>query len=88
MTINHGHGQLDTRTRVGHVSRKMKIMPGPDAGWGFTVIIYGQNDGNVTRIGSTILRGVQLIDGGQYDSLNAPLRFLNSINGNYSSTIS
>ena len=62
-------------------------MPGPDAGWGFTVIIYGHNNGNITRIGNAVLRGVQFIDGGQYDTLNAPLRFWNSLNGNYSSSV-
>ena len=87
ITINHSFGTLDTRTRVGHMNRNIKISAGPDAGWGFTVIIYGHNDGNVTRIGHANLKGVQFTNGGQYDSLNAPLRFWNTINGNYTSSV-
>ena len=69
------------------MNRNIKISAGPDAGWGFTVIIYGHNDGNVTRIGHANLKGVQFTNGGQYDSLNAPLRFWNTINGNYTSSV-
>ena len=45
LTINNNYGKLDTRTRVGHVNRNIKIVPGPDAGWGFTVVVYGYQDG-------------------------------------------
>lgn len=65
LTINNHYGRLDTRTRVGHVNRNIKIVPGPDAGWGFTVTVYGFQDGDITRIGSVQLSGVQFQDGGQ-----------------------
>jgi hypothetical protein len=87
LTINNKYGTLDARARVGHVNRNIQIVPGPDAGWGFTVIVYGFLDGTVLRIGSVQLNGVQFISGGQLDTLNAPLYFLNSLNGNYSSSI-
>ena len=45
VTINNHYGTLDARTRVGHVSRNVQIVPGPDSGWGYTVIIYGFLDG-------------------------------------------
>jgi hypothetical protein len=64
-TINNNYGTLDTRTRVGHINRNVKIVPGPDAGWGFTVIIYAFLDGDILRVGSTELEGVQIEDGGQ-----------------------
>lgn len=78
---------MDTRTRVGHLNRKIKIMAGADAGWGFTVMIYGHDDNGTLRIGNTELRGVQFMNGGQYDTLNAPLRFWNSLGGNYTSSV-
>lgn len=39
------------------------------------------------RIGSTQLSGVQFSDGGQLDTLNAPLTFMNNINSTITSTI-
>jgi hypothetical protein len=63
------------------VNRNIQIVPGPDAGWGYSVIVYGYKDGdNVTRNGSAQLVGVQFQDGGQLDSLNAPLVFYNDRN--------
>jgi hypothetical protein len=58
LTINNNYGTLDTRTQVGHVSRNIQIVPGPDSAWGFTVIVYGYMDGTVLRIGSVQLSGV------------------------------
>jgi parallel beta-helix repeat protein len=87
LTINNQFGTLDTRTRVGHVNRNIKIVPGPDAGWGFSVIVYGFKDGDIMRIGNINLDGVQLADGGQLDTLNAPLTFINTVNGNYASSV-
>ena len=73
---------------MGHVNRNVKIVPGPDAGWGFSVTIYGYKDtNNNTWIGNAEISGVQFEDGGQLDTLNAPLKFLNTRNGNYKSKI-
>lgn len=72
---------------MGHVNRNVKIVPGPDAGWGFTVIVYAYLDNTIVRVGSVDLSGVQFQDGGQLDSLNAPLTFLSAKNGNYSSKV-
>ena len=87
VTINNHYGELDTRTRVGHVNRNVKIVPGPDYGWGYTVIIYGFLDGDILRIGNAQISGVQFDNGGQLESLNAPLVFYNSKNGNYTSQV-
>ena len=87
VTIDNQFGRLDTRTRVGHVSRNVKIVPGPDADWGFTTIVYGYNDGGVLRIGNVFLDGVQFANGGQLDSRNAPLKFLNTWNTAFPSSI-
>jgi hypothetical protein len=89
ITINNTFGTLDTRTRVGHLSRNIKIVAGPDAGWGFSLLVYGYLDTtyNLTRIGSVALNGVQFTNGGQFDTLNAPLVFLNAQNGNFSSSV-
>jgi hypothetical protein len=87
VTISNNYGTLDTRTRVGHLSRNIKILPGPDAGWGFTVIIYGFMDGQILRVGAAQVSGVQFKSGGQLETLNAPLTFINSRSGNYTSTL-
>lgn len=88
LTINNAFGTIDTRAQVGHLNRNIQIVPGPDAGWGFTTVVHGFLDGNITRVGSVNLHGVQFLNGGQLDSLNSPLVFLNTINGNYTSTVS
>lgn len=64
------------------MNRNIKIVPGPDVGWGFTVIIYGFTDGSILRVGSAQLSGVQFSEGGQLDTLNAPLTFINTVKGN------
>jgi hypothetical protein len=87
ITISNSIGQLDTRARVSHITRNVKVVPGPDAGWGFTVIVYGYMDATILRVGSTQLSGVLFDNGGQLDTLKAPLTFLNSKNGNYSSSV-
>ena len=68
LTVNNNYGKIDTRTRVGHVNRNIKIVPGPDAGWEYSVTVYGFRDGGangVVRIGNVQLKGVQFQDGGQ-----------------------
>ena len=48
------------RARVGHVSRNVRIVPGPAASWGFSVTIYGYKDtNNNTWIGNAEISGVQ-----------------------------
>lgn len=89
ITVSSVHGNLDTRARVGHISRNIKIYSGTDAGWGFSIYVYGYMDtANVTRIGSAQLVGVQMLNGGQLDSTNSPLVFQNLINGNRTSLVS
>lgn len=87
LTINNTFGTLDTRTRVAHLNRNIQIVPGPDVNWGFTVIVYGFMDGTILRIGNTQLSGVQFSDGGQLDTLNAPLTFINAQGGTLNSSI-
>lgn len=74
-------------THVGHLNRNINIVPGPDAGWGVNVLVYGFLDGDIRRVGSVNLNGVQIQNGGQYDTTASALQFKNVLNGNYSSTI-
>ena len=88
VTVNHGHGEIDARTQVGHVNRNIQITAGSDVGWGFTTIIYAFKDElNVTREGVANINGVQFINGGQLDSYDAALRFYNVL-GTKKSTVS
>ena len=87
MTIDNQYGTLDTRTRVGHLSRNIKIVAGPDANWGFTTIVYGYVDGTTLRSGNVFLDGVQFLNGGQLDTRNSALKFLNTWNGNLTSSV-
>lgn len=87
-TISNNYGTLDTRARVGHINRNVKIVPGPDAGWGFSVTVYGYKDtNNKTWVGNAEMSGVQIEDGGQMDTVKSPLKFLNVRNGAYKSSI-
>ena len=87
VTIDNQFGTLDTRTRVGHVSRNIKIVPGPDAdNWGFTTIVYGFVN-QTLRVGNVILDGVQFVNGSQSDTRNPVLKFLNTWNGNLTSSV-
>jgi hypothetical protein len=66
---------------VGHLNRNIQIVAGPDAGWGYSVIVYGYRDSNnLTRNGTVQLVGVQFQDGGQLDSPNPPLMFYKNNN--------
>jgi hypothetical protein len=87
VTINNNYGKLDTRTRVGHLTRNIKVVPGPDAGWGYTIHVYGFLDGEIPRIGAAKVSGVEFYKGGQYDSMKYGMVFLNSLNGNYTSEL-
>lgn len=58
VTVNNTIGILDTRAAVGILSRRIKILSGPDNGWGYQIIVHGFNDGTKVRSGSVILQGV------------------------------
>jgi hypothetical protein len=88
VTVSTDYGDLDARTQIGHFTRNIKVVPGPDSGWGYTIYNYGYKDSdNITRIGSVSINGVQFLNGGQHDTQNAVLNFFNSVGGNVSSTV-
>jgi hypothetical protein len=70
VTIENSYGSLDTRTAVGHLSRKIKIMAGDDSGWGFRLLAmaYRDSETNDLKEGQIILQGVEFYEGGQYDT--------------------
>lgn len=39
-TISLSYGILDTRANVGHITRNIKIVSGPDSFWGYQLIVY------------------------------------------------
>ena len=59
-TISNDYGTLDTRAGVGHLTRSIKIVSGPDSGWGYTILGYGYLDGDILRNGNIVLEGVEL----------------------------
>ena len=78
-TISNDYGILDTRAAVGHLTRSIKIIPGPDSGWGYRLLGYGFLDGDILRTGNIILSGVELKEGGQYDTERTALQMYNMI---------
>jgi hypothetical protein len=58
ITINNQFGYLDTRTGVGHITRNIKFVSGPDYGWGYRVIGYSYADGLIMRTGNLNLNSV------------------------------
>ena len=86
--MKSGHGNLDTRTKVGHLNRNITIFAGDDSGWGFSTVIYGYTDtAKVYRVGTANLIGVQFLNGGQLDSTHSPLVFQSLVGGNYTSVV-
>lgn len=87
------YGSIDVNTHVGHLSRNISIIPGPDEGWGVNVLVYGFMDGKdgdidaIRRDGSVNLQAVSIVDGGQYDTTASALQFLNIIQPLYPSTV-
>jgi hypothetical protein len=57
-TVTNAAGTLDTRAGVGHLTRNIKIVAGPDSGWGYQLLVYGYVDNTTLRSGSIILKGV------------------------------
>jgi hypothetical protein len=87
-TIQNNYGTLDMRAGVGHLTRNIKIVRGADAdGWGFRVLTYGFIDGNITRIGTTNLHGVEFIEGGQTDTDYAAVSFKSTTGNPYTSLV-
>lgn len=70
-------GQLDTRTRVGHINRNIQILAGDDVNYGYTVMVYGYLDGKNHLLGAANIKGVHFVNGGQLDSMNSALVFQN-----------
>ena len=68
VTIDNDYGTLDTRTSVGHLTRSIKIIAGADTTWGFRLVVNSFLDGEIERYGKVILKGVELNEGGQYDT--------------------
>jgi hypothetical protein len=85
--LSSPYGSIDVNTHVGHLNRNIQIVPGPDYGWGVNLLVYGFMDGDIHRVGSVQLSGVQVVDGGQYDTTASALQFLNVVGGNYTSTV-
>lgn len=85
--ISTPYGSINVNTFVGHLNRNIQIVPGPDTAWGVNLLVYGFMDGEVNRVGSVNLVGVEIMNGGQYDTTASALQFLNVMNGNYSSLI-
>jgi hypothetical protein len=85
--ISTPYGSINVNTFVGHLNRNIQIVPGPDTAWGVNLLVYGFMDGDISRVGSVKLIGVQISNGGQYDTPAAALQFLNVVGGNYSSLI-
>ena len=87
-TIEKEYGTLDTRARVGHLTRNIKFVAGADSGWGYTLVQYGfmDTDTDVIKTGNLILKGVEFVNGGQYDTEEAAL-MIKDIRINTTSTL-
>lgn len=73
VTVSNSVGTLDTRAAVGHITRNIRIIAGPDDGWGFQLTINGYlatlpDNSTKLRSGSAILQGVEFENGGQYET--------------------
>lgn len=79
VTISNSYGTLDTRAAVGHLSRNIKIFSGADQAWGYQIIVNGYIDNVTLRSGSVIFKGVEFINGGQYDTENTALKLINTV---------
>jgi hypothetical protein len=58
-TITTPYGVLDARAGVGHLTRNIKIVSGPNYTWGYRMLVYGYKDtSGFIRTGDVILSGV------------------------------
>ena len=64
--------EVDYRTPVGHLTRNIKITTGDDEGWGYRILTYGYVECNSEKYGQIVLNGVEMENGGQYDSAKIP----------------
>lgn len=87
MTISNSYGTLDSRSKVGHITRNIKIVSGHDAEWGYNIIVYGKNTSSGKLVGSINFDGVELVNGGQLNTENGPLTFLDTIGGTTYSSV-
>ena len=53
---------------MGVLSKNIKIVSGADSGWGFRLVVNSFLDGTIARMGHIVLQGVELDQGGQYDT--------------------
>ena len=58
VTISNSIGELDTRAMVGHITKTIKIVSGPDEGWGYTMWVYQMWQGFKSRTGNVLLDSV------------------------------
>ena len=72
MTIYESFGEIDARTAVGHLTRNIKITSGDDEEWGYRLLTYGYSECGSPKFGTLVLSGVELANGGQYDSEKRP----------------
>ena len=64
--------EIDSRTPVGHLTRNIKITTGDDKEWGYRILTYGYMECSKEKYGLLILSGVEMENGGQYDSIKIP----------------
>jgi hypothetical protein len=88
-TIENAYGTLDMRAAVGHLTRNIQINGGPSPnGWGSSVIVTHYLDGEILLNGNVQLVGVQITNGGQYDTQYAALYFYDLVNSQNVSLVS
>lgn len=87
VTISNSVGTLDTRASVGHVTRNIKFVSGPDSGWGYTIVVYQMWDGKISRAGQATFNGVEFTLGGQYDTEQASLVLYNNQDTSTAATV-
>lgn len=86
VTIDNNAGTLDTRTTVGHITRNIKFVSGPDNGWGYSIYVYQLWEDVYSRTGVVTLDSVEFDLGGQYDTEAASINLIN--NGDDSAGVS
>lgn len=68
MTLKNSIGTLDTRAGVGHITRNIQVVSGPDYTWGYRVLVYGFLFSDVLTVGNVQIYGVEFAYGGQFDT--------------------
>lgn len=57
-TIQNSIGTLDARTTVGHITRNIKFVSGPDNGWGYSIYVYQMWEDVYSRTGVVTIDSV------------------------------